>query len=110
MKDNYLDVRCSCGGHRVIYIGQLAENQHLAHLTLADVALKLSCHRCRHWPDAVYLTATVYGIGPPPYGGGGLVWIIPLLDRTGPGSEERRVPPAAWIPDSYSSPPVDKVS
>lgn len=93
MRHHYLDVRCNCGAQRVIGLGQMAKDRRTANLTMAHVALRLACERCENGPDAVYLTATIYGIGPPPYGGGGLVWIMPLVERPSAGTKRLRGTP-----------------
>ena len=60
---------------------------------MAHVALRLACNGCHDGPDAVHLTATIYGIGPPASGGGGLCWTLPLVERSGAGAKRRRTPP-----------------
>lgn len=93
MRDHYLAVRCSCGASRVIALLQMARNRSLANCTLAHVALRLSCTGCHNGPDEVYLTATIYGIGPLPTGSVSLVWTLPLVERPAGGAKHlRRVP------------------
>lgn len=84
MRDHYLDVSCGCGGHRVIAIARLAERPKLRSMTLASVALRLTCDRCKTGPDEVHLTATAFGLRPAAFGGD-IVWSIPLWKRQGKG-------------------------
>ena len=80
MRDHYLEVRCGCGARRVIGLGRMAEHLKTRTLTLATVAARLRCAGCFTGPDEVHLTATVYGLQPPEFGGD-TVWSIPLRGR-----------------------------
>ena len=93
MRDHYLAVRCSCGASRVIGIRQMAEDRRLAHCTLADVALRLSCTGCHNGPDEVHLTATISGMGPAPMPSHSLVWTLPLVERPVGGAKHLRRTP-----------------
>ena len=90
MRDHYLAVRCSCGASRVIGLRQMASDRRLAHCTLADVALRLSCTGCHNGPDEVHLTATMNGVGPLPTGSQSLVWTLPLVERSAKGTKHLR--------------------
>jgi hypothetical protein len=90
MRDHYLAVRCACGASRVIGLRQMARDRHLAGCTLAHVALRLSCTGCHNGPDAVYLTATVSGVGPLPTGSHTLAWTLPLVERPQAGAKHLR--------------------
>ena len=90
MRDHYLEVRCGCGARRVIALGRMAEHPKTRSLRLASVAARLRCAGCFTGPDEVHLTATVYGLQPPEFGGDA-VWSIPLRVRErGPSYHCRR--------------------
>ncbi len=78
MRDHFLDVSCGCGDHRVIALGLVAKDRQLAAATLADLALRLTCHGCYRGPDEIYLCATSHGRSAPEVGGGNEVWTLPL--------------------------------
>ena len=82
MRDHYVAVRCGCGASRVIALGQMAAKRGLADRTMAHVALRLSCERCCNGPDEVFMTETIYGVGPEPHGAAALGWAIPLVQRS----------------------------
>ena len=86
MRDHYLAVRCGCGAGRVIAIRQMATNRRLADRTLAHVALRLACERCCNGPDEVFITETIYGVGPEPHGAVALGWAISLVQRPSDGA------------------------
>jgi len=86
MRDHYLAVRCGCGAARVIALGRMAADPRMADRTMAHVALRLACERCRTGPDEVFLTETIYGTGPQPQGMDTAGWAIPLVQRTGGGA------------------------
>ena len=93
MRDHYLAVHCACGAARVIAISRMARDRRLADRTLAHVALRLSCEGCRTGPDEVWLTETIYGIGPAPTGAVGLGWSICLVERPKAGARHLRTMP-----------------
>ena len=95
MRDHYLAVRCTCGAARVIAIGRMARDRRLADRTLAHVALRLSCEGCRTGPDEVWLTETIFGIGPAPKGAVSLGWSICLVKRPKSGARHLRTMPEA---------------
>lgn len=95
MRNHYLEIRCGCSARRVIALGRMAEHPKTRHLTLATVAARVKCEGCFTGPDEVHMTATIYGLEPPDFGGDG-VWSIPLRVRPGGGSYRlRHVPTRA---------------
>lgn len=95
MRDHYLAVSCTCGAARVIAVGQMARDRRLADRTLAHVALRLACEGCRNGPDEVWLTESIFGIGPAPAGSVSLGWSICLVERPKVGARHLRVVPDA---------------
>lgn len=91
MRDHYLAIVCACGARRVIAVGQMVKDRRVAGLTMAHVALSLACDGCYDGPDQVHLTATIFGVGPAPSGGGGLCWTLPLVERSAAGARRRKV-------------------
>lgn len=81
MRHHYLEVLCGCGGRRVIGLGNMARNPNVRRMTLASVALGLKCDGCRTGPDEVHLTATVFWLQPPEFGGNDVVWSVLLWER-----------------------------
>ena len=90
MRDHFLAVGCGCGDGRVISLEQMARDRRTAGLTIAHVALRLSCSGCYDGPDEVHLCATHSGLGPAPNPGMSLVWTLPLIERPGNGAKRRR--------------------
>ena len=80
MRDHYLDVLCGCGDRRVLALGVMARDHRVVTATLAHVALRLSCQRCRTGPDEIHVCATIYGREAPEFGGGA-VWTMPLFTQ-----------------------------
>ena len=89
MRDHYLAVGCGCGTRRVIALARMAEDRRVRGYTLAHVAMSLKCRGCLDGPDEVHLTATVYGLWPPSFGGD-TVWTISLVERGGGGAKRLR--------------------
>ena len=98
MRDHYLAIRCTCGAARVIAIGRMASDRRLADRTLAHVALRLSCEGCQTGPDEVYLTESIFGVGPAPTGAVSLGWSICLMERPKAGARHLRTIPDRKLP------------
>ena len=86
MRDHYLAIRCGRGAGRVIAIRQMAADRRVADGTMAHVAVRLACDRCCSGPDEVFLTETIFGVGPPPYGAVALGGAVLLVQRATDGA------------------------
>ena len=70
-------------------------------MTLASVALGLKCDDCRTAPDEVHLTAIIFGLQPPQFGGNDVAWSILLWERpTRGGSYWKRFSAPAKMKDT----------